>query len=56
MAIAVSGKFVPKNNGTFPIVDADYVAYKDGMLPEYMFVCLTQEEYDALAQIGRAHV
>lgn len=46
MSIEVTDKFKPINNRNFPIMDAEDIAYKDGKLPDYLFVCLTQDEYD----------
>lgn len=48
MAIEVISKFKPKNNQNFPIIDAEDIAYKDGRLPDFLFVCLTDEEYQYL--------
>ena len=52
MAIFVIGTIKPKNNGAFPVIDAQDVAMPDGTrLPDYidnLFVPVTQEEYDAL--------
>lgn len=52
MAIELIAKIKPKNGGSFAMVDAEDVAYKDGRLIDYMPVCLTQEEYDALVADG----
>lgn len=52
MAIELISEIKPKNGGDFPMVNANYIAYKDGRLPEYMPVFLTQAEYDALAAAG----
>lgn len=48
MSIEITDKFKPKNNGTFTLMDAEDIAYKEGRLPDYLFVCLTQDEYDDL--------
>lgn len=48
MAIELIDEIKPKNNGDFHMVRAEYVAYGDGRLPDYMPICLSQEEYDAL--------
>lgn len=52
MAIELIAKIKPKNGGNFAMVDAEDIAYKDGRLPDYMPVWLTQEEYDALDEIS----
>ena len=52
MPIPLIDKIEPKNNGDFPMVDAKHVAYKEGRLPDYMPVPVTQEEYDALVKAG----
>ena len=48
MAIELISKIKPKGGGTFAMVDAEDVEYKGGRLPDFMPVCLTQAEYDAL--------
>ena len=53
MAIELISKIKPKNNGNFPLVDAEDIAYADGRLPDYMFKCLTEEEYTALKASGQ---
>lgn len=53
MAIELISKIKPKNNGSFPIVDAEDIAYKNGKLPDYMFQCLTEDEYNTLKAEGR---
>lgn len=46
MAIELISKIKPKNNGNFPLVDAEDIAFEDGRLSDYMFVALTLEEYN----------
>ena len=53
MAIELISKIKPKNNGTFPLIDAEDIAYGNGRLPDFLFTCLTQEEYDALKANGQ---
>lgn len=53
MAIELISKIKPKNNGNFPLVDAEDIAYEDGRLPDYMFKCLTEEEYNTLKASGQ---
>ncbi len=52
--IPLIDKIKPKNNGTFPLVDAEDVLMPDGKrLSEYTpFIPVTQEEYDALVSAG----
>lgn len=52
--IPLIDKIKPKNNGKFPLVDAEDVLMPDGTrLSEYNpFVPVTQEEYDALVASG----
>lgn len=47
MAIELISKIKPKNNGDFPLVDAEDIAYKDGRLPEFLPRVMTQAQYDA---------
>jgi hypothetical protein len=44
--IELIAKIKPADNGTFPLVDAEDVAFQSGRLPEFLFVPLTQEEYN----------
>lgn len=53
MAIELISKIKPKNNGTFPLVDAIDIEYKDGRITDYMPVYLTEEEYNALKVAGK---
>lgn len=54
MAIEVIDKIKPKNNGTFPLMDAEDVLMPDGTrLSGYTpFIAITQEQYDALVAAG----
>lgn len=52
MPIPLIDKIKPKNDGNFALVDAEDIEYKEGRLPEYLPVFLTQEEYDALLAAG----
>ena len=52
MSIPISDKFKPKGIGGYALIDAEDVDYKDGRLPDYMPIALTQEEYDALKTAG----
>jgi hypothetical protein len=53
MAIELISKVKPKNNGTFAIADAEDIAYKEGRLPDYLPLCMTQDEYDSLKAAGK---
>ena len=53
MAIELISKIKPKNNGSFPVVDAEDIAYKDGRLPDFLFVTVTEAEYNSLKQSGQ---
>lgn len=48
MAIELISKIKPKGGGTFAMVDAEDVEFKGKRLSDFMPVCLTQAEYDAL--------
>lgn len=50
MAIPITGTMKPA--GKFPLVEAADVSYGSGRLSDYMPVCVTQEEYDALVAAG----
>lgn len=52
--IPLIDKIKPKNNGTFPLVDAEDVLMPDGTrLSGYTpFIPVTQDEYDALVATG----
>ena len=52
MSIPVNDTMEPRNAQNFPVVDAKHVAYKEGRLPDYMPVALTQEEYDKMVADG----
>lgn len=52
MAIPVISTIIPKNDGDFPVAAAEHISYKDGRLPDYLPVAVTQAEYDALAEAG----
>jgi hypothetical protein len=54
MAIEVIGKIKPKNNGTFPLMDAEDVLMPDGTrLSGYTpFIPISQEDYDLLVSSG----
>ena len=52
MSIGITDKFKPKNNGSFALMDAEDIAYENGRLPDYLFKCLTQDEYDDLMKKG----
>lgn len=52
MAIELIAKIKPKNNGNFPMVDAEDVAYKEGRIADYMPICLSRAEYEALVAEG----
>ena len=53
MAIELISKIKPKNNGDFPLVDAEDVAYKDGRLHNYMPEFLTYKRYIELQDAGK---
>jgi hypothetical protein len=55
MPIPLIDKIEPKNNGNFPMVDAKHVAYKEGRLPDYMPVAITQADYDKLVAEGKVN-
>ena len=52
MAIEVIGTIVPKNNGDFSVVDTPHIGHNGGRLVDFIPVCLTQEEYNALVDAG----
>ena len=54
MPVYLIDKIKPKNDGDFAMVDAEDFAYQDGRLSDYMPVCMTQEEYNALVAAGKA--
>lgn len=51
-AIEMTGKFKPKNNGTFALMDAEDIAYRDGRVSDYIPVLLTVTEYAELEAAG----
>lgn len=53
MAIELISKIKPKNNGTFPLVDAEDIEYDGGRLPDFLFKCVTEDEYNALKAAGK---
>ena len=53
MAIELISKIKPKNNGGFPLVDAEDIEYEGGRLPDFLFKCLTEDEYNALKAAGQ---
>lgn len=53
MAIELISKIKPKNNGTFSLVDAEDIEYEGGRLPDFLFKCLTEDEYNALKAAGK---
>jgi hypothetical protein len=53
MPIPLIDKIKPKNNGNFPIADAEDVAFKKGRIPDYMPEAVTQAQYDALEKAGQ---
>lgn len=52
MSIELIDKIKPKNGGSFPIVEAEDVAYQGKRIPDFLPVVITQEEYDALVAAG----
>ena len=48
MAIELISKIKPADNGNFPMVDAEDVAFKTGRLPDFLFIPLTQSAYNEL--------
>lgn len=50
MALKIFDKIKPSIDNAFPVVDAEDVGYKEGRLSEFMPVCVTQAEYDALKE------
>ena len=53
MPIFIIDKIKPKNNGKYPIADAEDVAFKEGRIPDYMPEAVTQAEYEALEAAGK---
>lgn len=53
MPIFLIDKVKPKNNGKFPIADAEDVAFKEGRIPDYMPEAVTQAEYEAREKAGQ---
>lgn len=56
MPIPLISDIVPKDDGDFPVVKAQHVGFKDGRLPDYMPVFLTQSEYYALRDAGQLNM
>lgn len=53
MAIQLIDKIKPKNNGSFPMVDAEDVELPDGRrLTSVLPVFVTEEEYNAMEAAG----
>lgn len=50
MPIPITDKLKPKNNGTFALMDAEDIAFKEGRLNEYMPVVISKADYDALPE------
>lgn len=46
MAIELISKIKPADNGNFPMVDAEDVAFNEKRLPDFLFVPLTQAAYN----------
>lgn len=53
MPIFIIDKIKPKNNGKYPIADAEDVAFKEGRIPDYMPEAVTQAEYEAREKAGQ---
>jgi hypothetical protein len=53
MPIFIIAPLKQKNNGKFPIADAEDVAFKEGRIPDYMPEAVTQAEYEALEAAGK---
>lgn len=51
-SVEVSSGMKPAGKNTFPLLQAKDVAYKEGRLPDFLPIFLTQEEYDALLAAG----
>ena len=51
MSIIMNSDLVPINKD-IPLVNAKYIAYKDGRLPDFLPVPMTQAEYDAAKEAG----
>lgn len=53
MAIPINSKMKPRVEKGFALMDAEDIEYKDGKrLPDFLFQCVTQEEYDDLVKDG----
>lgn len=50
MAIEITGKLKPKGTSGFSLVDAEDIEYKGGRLPDFLFHCVTQEDYNLLVE------
>ena len=53
MAIEITGKLKPKGVSGFSLMDAEDIEYKNGRLPDFLFQCLTEEEYRKLEADGK---
>ena len=53
MAIPVNGKLKPRNDADFALIDAQHIEYEGGRLPDFLPLCVTQEEYDRLKRLGQ---
>ena len=50
--IEMTGKFKPKNNGSFALMDAEDISYRDGRVSDYIPCLLTADEYAELEASG----
>lgn len=53
MAIPINDKLKPRNDAGFAIVDANDVEYQNGRLPDFLPICVTQDQYDAWRRQGK---
>lgn len=53
MPIFIIDKIKPKNNGKYPIADAEDVAFKEGRLTDYMPEAMSKKAYEELKAAGK---
>ena len=53
MAIPINSKMKPRVEGQYALVDAEDIEYEGGRLPDFLFKCITEDEYNALKAAGK---
>ena len=51
MSIPINSKMKPRGN--YALVDAEDIEYDGGRLPDFLFKCLTEDEYNTLKSKGQ---